>query len=159
MERFQQTDKVLQLHSILIFNYCIMAGRRTRRRRRQVPWAGWSKLAPRGRERTRMLRKCGRKCFLGPKKSFPICAKGTCKINTKGVYAAYIRARQWGKPRSSYRSRGKMITYRGRRGTRRTYMKGSRPTHRRSVYTRVARRAKAILRRRGAKRGGSKRKR
>ena len=67
------------------------------RHRRPVPWAGWGKLAPHGHARTVMLRKCGKKCFLGPRKSFPICAKGTCKINTKGVHAAYIRARQWGK--------------------------------------------------------------
>lgn len=61
--------------------------------RKQVPWAGWSKLAPSAKERTTMKRKCGKKCFLGPDKSFPICAKNTCKINQKGIYAAYIRAR------------------------------------------------------------------
>ena len=41
------------------------------------------------------MKKCGKKCFLGPKKSFPICTKNTCKINKKGVYSAYIRARQY----------------------------------------------------------------
>jgi hypothetical protein len=42
-----------------------------------------------------MLKKCGKKCFLGPKKSFPICKKNTCKVSKKGVYAAYVRARQY----------------------------------------------------------------
>jgi hypothetical protein len=73
-----------------------------------------------------MLKKCGRKCFLGPNKSFPICSRGTCRINKKGVWAAYIRARQWGGPRRKYKGK-------------------SRPTHRRNVYTRVARRAHALL--------------
>jgi hypothetical protein len=41
-----------------------------------------------------MLKKCGKKCFLGTKKSFPICKKNTCKVSRKGVYAAYVRARQ-----------------------------------------------------------------
>ena len=43
---------------------------------------------PKGYERTVMLRDCGRKCFLGPDKSFPICARGTCKVNDKGLYAS-----------------------------------------------------------------------
>ena len=37
--------------------------------------------------------------FLGPKTpgnkqhpNFPICTKGTCRVNPKGLYAAYIRA-------------------------------------------------------------------
>ena len=42
-----------------------------------------------------MLKKCGRKCFLGPNRSFPICTKNTCKVNKKGVYAAYIRAKEY----------------------------------------------------------------
>lgn len=65
----------------------------SKRTRKRVPWAGWSKLAPSAKERTVMKRKCGKKCFLGPDKSFPVCAKGTCKINQKGLYAAYIRAK------------------------------------------------------------------
>lgn len=55
----------------------------------------WSKMAPNQKERSRMLKKCGRKCFLGTKKSFPICSKNTCKINNKGVHAAYVRAREY----------------------------------------------------------------
>ena len=58
---------------------------------------GWSKQQPRYHERTLMLKRCGKKCFLGPKKSFPICTKNTCKINKKGVYSAYIRANEYKK--------------------------------------------------------------
>ena len=62
-----------------------------RKTRKRVPWAGWGKQQPKGHQRTVMYKKCGRKCFLGPAKrphpSFPICTKGTCRVNTKGVYA------------------------------------------------------------------------
>jgi DICT domain-containing protein len=51
-----------------------------------------------------MLNKCGKKCFLGPNKSFPICAKNTCKVNAKGVYAAYMRARQYSSKGQKYRN-------------------------------------------------------
>ena len=91
-----------------------------------MPWAGWAKLAPGEKQRKEMLYKCGKKCFLGPKISFPICAKNTCKINRKGVYAAYIRARQWGKKPSSYKGL-------------------TRPTHSRKTYTKIAKRAKRLL--------------
>lgn len=56
---------------------------------------GWSKQAPNTRQRTKMIKKCGKKCFLGPKTTFPICTKNTCKVNKKGVYAAYVRAREY----------------------------------------------------------------
>lgn len=56
---------------------------------------GWKNESPNQSQRTRMLKKCGKKCFLGPNKSFPICKKNTCKRSRKGVYAAYIRARQY----------------------------------------------------------------
>ena len=59
-----------------------------------VSWAGWSKLEPSSAQRTIQLKKCGKKCFLGPNKSFPICIKNTCKKSRKGVSAAYIRAKQ-----------------------------------------------------------------
>ena len=59
------------------------------------PWSGWSKEKPGFHQRTIMLKKCGKKCFLGSKKSFPICKKNTCKISPQGVYSAYIRARQY----------------------------------------------------------------
>ena len=68
--------------------------------RRNTPWKGWKNEKPGHHQKTVMLRKCGRKCFLGPKTSFPICKKNTCKVSKKGVYAAYIRSRQ-------YRSRGR----------------------------------------------------
>ena len=55
---------------------------------------GWSRQQPGYAQRTTMMHKCGKKCFLGPNKSFPICTKNTCKVNRKGVYAAYIRARE-----------------------------------------------------------------
>lgn len=42
-----------------------------------------------------MCKKCGKKCFLGPNMSFPICARKTCRVNSRGVHAAYSRARQW----------------------------------------------------------------
>ena len=99
-------------------------------RRRRVPWAGWGKISPKGHQRTVMKRDCGRKCFLGPDKSFPICAADTCDVNDKGLWAAYIRAREWGKKPSSYKGK-------------------ARPTHRRYVYTRVARDAKRMLEDRG----------
>lgn len=63
--------------------------------RKNVPWKGWKNQKPSTHQRTVMLKKCGKKCFLGPNKSFPICIKKTCKRSKKGIYAAYIRAREW----------------------------------------------------------------
>ena len=56
---------------------------------------GWSNQQPGTHQRTVMMKKCGKKCFLGPNKSFPICTKNTCKVNKKGVRAAYMRAREY----------------------------------------------------------------
>ena len=56
---------------------------------------GWSKQQPGTRERSIMMDKCGKKCFLGPNKTFPICSKNTCAKNKKGIHAAYIRAREY----------------------------------------------------------------
>jgi hypothetical protein len=56
-----------------------------------------------------MLKHCGRKCFLGPKKSFPICKKNTCKVSSKGVYSAYIRARQYKRTNISKRAKKMLI--------------------------------------------------
>ena len=67
---------------------------------------GWSKAQPNSRQRTRMMRKCGTKCFLGPNKSFPICSKNTCKINKKGVYSAYIRAKEYNTIRGTRKYKG-----------------------------------------------------
>lgn len=63
--------------------------------KRKVSVKGWSKKAPNTRQRTVMYKKCGKKCFLGKHKSFPICAKHTCKISKQGLEAAYMRARQY----------------------------------------------------------------
>lgn len=65
----------------------------------------WSKNCPSTHQRTIMMKKCGKKCFLGSHKSFPICSKNTCKINKKGVQAAYIRAKEYAtiKGTSKYR--------------------------------------------------------
>ena len=71
--------------------------------RRIVPWSGWKKENPGYHQKTEMLKKCGKKCFLGSKKSFPICTKNTCKINKKGVYAAYIRSRQYSRKNKKYK--------------------------------------------------------
>lgn len=62
--------------------------------RKNVPWRGWKRENPSRHQRTVMLKKCGKKCFLGTRKSFPICKKNTCSVSKKGVYAAYVRARQ-----------------------------------------------------------------
>jgi len=108
--------------------------------RRRMPWAGWSRVAPGTHARTVMRRRCGKKCFLGPRKSFPVCAKGTCKINDKGHYAAYVRARQWGKSRKKYKGK-------------------SRPRHAQRVYRSVARKARRMLAKRGKLRTRRRRRR
>ena len=93
---------------------------------------GWSRVAPRSvGERSAVLSKCGRRCFLGPGKTFPICTRlgagsGACKIDRRGVAAAYSRAREWA-----------AITARKKRTA-----SGARAYRR---YTAVARRARAIL--------------
>ena len=101
--------------------------------RKRVPWSGWSKIAPSGKQRTKMYKKCGNKCFLGTKgkktkgdPGFPICKKNTCKISKKGTYAAYVRAREWGNKRTTYKGRSK-------------------PRFAPNYYTRVANKAKRIL--------------
>ena len=65
---------------------------------------GWKRQSPNFHQKTVMLKKCGRKCFLGTRKSFPICKKNTCKVSPKGVYAAYIRARQYSSKGKKYRT-------------------------------------------------------
>ena len=67
-----------------------------RKSKRGSRTAGWHAQAPGQRERTVMRKKCGAKCFLGPGTSFPVCTRGTCTINSRGVHSAYNRARQWG---------------------------------------------------------------
>ena len=62
----------------------------------------WKDLEPGFHQRTVMKHKCGKKCFLGPNKSFPICKKNTCSVTKKGVLAAYKRARQFRKKSTKY---------------------------------------------------------
>ena len=73
----------------------------------------WSKMGPGYQDRNVMLKKCGRKCFLGPKKSFPICRRNTCKRSRKGIYAALVRARQYTRIKGSQKYRN--ITKKARR--------------------------------------------
>jgi hypothetical protein len=72
---------------------------------KNVPWRGWKNEKPNTHQRTVMFKKCGKKCFLGPKKSYPICKKNTCKVSKKGVYAAYVRARQYHKKNISQKAK------------------------------------------------------
>ena len=55
----------------------------------------WKTQKPSYHQKTVMLKNCGKKCFLGTKKSFPICKKNTCTISKSGVMAAYKRAREY----------------------------------------------------------------
>ena len=64
---------------------------------------GWSNEKPEFHQRTVMLRKCGRKCFLGANKSFPICKKNTCNVSYKGVHSAFVRSRQFRMKGAKYR--------------------------------------------------------
>jgi len=68
---------------------------KTRRNGRGSATRGWKKEQPGYHQRTVMLKRCGKKCFLGTGKKYPICKKNTCKISSKGVYSAYIRASQY----------------------------------------------------------------
>ena len=68
---------------------------KTRRNGRGSATRGWKSQKPGYHQRTVMLKRCGKKCFLGPGKSYPICTKNTCKVNPKGVYSAFIRSRQY----------------------------------------------------------------
>lgn len=65
---------------------------------------GWKSEKPGYHQKTLMLKRCGKKCFLGKKKSFPICKKNTCKVSSKGLYSAYIRARQYSSKGSIYKT-------------------------------------------------------
>ena len=68
---------------------------KARRNGRGSTTRGWKKQKPGYHQRTVMLKRCGKKCFLGPGKSYPICTKKTCKVNPKGVYSAFIRSKQF----------------------------------------------------------------
>jgi hypothetical protein len=77
---------------------------KTRKNKRNNVTYGWKNKKPGYHERTIMLKKCGRKCFLGPLKSYPICNKNSCKINPKGVYSAFIRSKQFHRKNISRRA-------------------------------------------------------
>ena len=64
-------------------------------------WKNWSQLAPNKSQRKLMNKKCGKKCFLGPNLSFPICRKYTCKVDKRGILAAFIRAQYWNKTKKN----------------------------------------------------------
>ncbi len=83
----------------------------------------WTRMSPGTHERTLMYRRCGKTCFLGTQKSFPICRKNTCSVSPAGVQTAYIRARE--------------MTRRAKDGTIHS--------HNKSYYSRIANRAKRIL--------------
>jgi hypothetical protein len=76
---------------------------KTRKSGRGSATRGWKNEKPGYHQKTVMLRKCGKKCFLGSKKSFPICKKNTCNVSKQGVYSAYIRARQYRTKGRKYR--------------------------------------------------------
>ena len=106
--------------------------------RKKPWWSGWRGKSPNKKQRKTMKKRCGKKCFLGPNLSFPVCAKGTCRRNKRGIMSAYIRAKQWGKPKSFYKN------YWGK------------PRMKRKVYTRVAKKARKLM---GWKKGGRRRRR
>jgi hypothetical protein len=80
----------------------------TRKNGRGSRTRGWKKEKPGYHQKTVMLKRCGKKCFLGPGKSYPICTKNTCKVNPKGVYSAFIRSRQFHR-RNISRKANKML--------------------------------------------------
>jgi len=71
---------------------------------KKSPVRGWKREKPGFHQKTMMRKNCGQKCFLGKEKSFPICKKNTCKVSSKGVYAAYMRARQYSSKGSKYKN-------------------------------------------------------
>lgn len=85
---------------------------KTHKNRRGSATRGWKYQKPSYRQRNNMLKKCGKKCFLGPKKSYPICTKNTCKINKKGVYSALIRSSQYHRKNISQRA-NKLLKFMG----------------------------------------------
>jgi hypothetical protein len=82
---------------------------KTKKNGRGIATRGWKNEKPSFRQRSLMLKKCGKKCFLGPDKKFPICKKNTCKISSKGVYSAYIRAREYKYNKISKRANNLLI--------------------------------------------------
>ena len=119
-------------------------------RRKKLSSKGWSKQSPGTRERKVMKKECGSKCFLGPtsESCFPICAKSTCKINTKGIYAAYVRAREYGSKKMRKRSSG-IRSGMGKRIRSGKRSSSTKHRHTKKVYQSIAARAKKMLKKRG----------
>ncbi len=82
---------------------------KTRKNKSKSVTRGWKKQKPNYHQRTLMLNRCGKKCFLGPKKSYPICKKNTCTISSKGLYSAYIRAMEYHKKNISQKAKKMLI--------------------------------------------------
>jgi hypothetical protein len=112
---------------------------------------GWAKLSPGTHERTQMKKSCGDKCFLGPKNEtcFPICAKGTCEINDKGIYAAYVRAREYGSKKMPKRSSTKRSSTKRSSTKRSSTKRSSTKRHTKKLYNNIAAKAKKMLKKRG----------
>ena len=87
-------------------------------------YKSWRRNKPSAHERTLQMKRCGKKCFLGSKKSFPICNAGTCKPSKGGIMSAYIRSREM-----------------TRRARERTIEK-----HRAPYYYNISKKAKTLLR-------------
>lgn len=76
---------------------------KTRTASRMSATAGWGMIAPhRGYDREKLIRGCGRRCFLLPdQRKFPICRRCqsdrcNCRPECSALRAARIRAAQWG---------------------------------------------------------------
>jgi hypothetical protein len=111
-------------------------------RTKKLSSAGWAKMAPSRRERTVMKKECGSKCFLGPisESCFPICTKNTCETNEKGIFAAYVRAREYGSPKM-HRKKHKKNTSVAVQKKHKLYGHN----HTKKLYRRIASKAKTLL--------------
>jgi hypothetical protein len=100
-------DSGVARNAVNVHTTPLKSGGRTRKLRigRRGHLKNWSNQQPGYHERTNMMKHCGKKCFLGPRKTFPICTRKTCKKNRKGVYAAYIRAREYSKIKGTQKYR------------------------------------------------------
>ena len=87
-------------------------------------YKSWTRNQPTTHQRTLQMKRCGKKCFLGSKKSFPICNAGTCEQSKGGILSAYVRAREM-----TRRARDKSIK-----------------KHAASYYYNVAKKAKTLMR-------------
>jgi len=64
---------------------------------------GWGKVKPKTQKaRKALLDKCGKKCFLGPRLTYPICLPikaqhniKPCAIDERALWSAYLRGKQW----------------------------------------------------------------